>query len=272
MISPLALQACTLTWSLHSTFPQTPQLFTMSYDLVWPNMGPTWSNALWYMFYISKPLQHASYLNTLHCTCSAATSIPQMPLGTFNMPPTCCTNTCWTHTLCLHAVCSLFGLCAVPSWSRRYWNNKESLALWYIGLCMFYFTSFLIYFNRFCSLSLALCFRHVCLIAYFLFRNFLFLTYILCTIYQFKQEIVCLVIACISSDLGIKVFVIVVMITISILGLSAFSTSHTPSPFTSDILHTCFNGIPKLFSYYDHQCFTNQYYDSRLVSCINYSS
>jgi hypothetical protein len=33
---------------------------------------------------------------------------------------------------------------------------------------------------------------------------------------------------------------------ISILGLSTFSTSHTPSPFTSDIPHTHFNGHPEV--------------------------
>jgi hypothetical protein len=39
---------------------------------------------------------------------------------------------------------------------------------------------------------------------------------------------------------------ILVMTMISVLRLSAFSTSHTPSPFTLDIPHTHFNRHPEV--------------------------
>jgi hypothetical protein len=154
LIGPLSPQACRTTQTLHSTFPRMLQLFATSYNLIWP-VQCVWyaSNMLWYTLIhfdmCSMPLNHFELL----CTSLAATSMPQIPLGTFNMPPTHCNDMCWTHTLCLNAACSLFGLCAAPSWSRGYWNNKESLAFWYIGLCMFYSTSFLIYFDRFCSFT-----------------------------------------------------------------------------------------------------------------------
>jgi hypothetical protein len=77
------------------------------------NMCPAHSDALRYSFYVSKLLRHTSYLIVLHCTFLAAISVAQTPLGTFNTPPTHCTDTRWTHALHLNIACSIFGLCAV---------------------------------------------------------------------------------------------------------------------------------------------------------------
>jgi hypothetical protein len=146
--------------STHATSLQI-DMITSRYNSLWLHMilydlsDPsdiclTRSDTLWYMFYVSELLQCASYLIVLHCTSSATVSVPQTPLGTFNMSPSHCNDTCWTHVPCPNAA---------RSWYRSYWNNKESLAIWYIGLCIFHFsftsTDFVLYHLPYVFLMLA---------------------------------------------------------------------------------------------------------------------